>query len=151
MLFMRGAGPVGYPGAAEVVNMRAPDYLLKKGVTSLPCIGDGRQSGTSGSPSILNASPEAATGGGLALLKTGDKVRIDLKKRTANILISDAELAKRRAELQKAGGYKYPDSQTPWQEIQRGLVDELSNGMVLKPAVKYQRIAETKGLPRDNH
>jgi len=151
LLFMRGTGPIGYPGAAEVVNMRAPDYLLKKGITSLPCIGDGRQSGTSGSPSILNASPEAATGGGLALLKTGDKVRIDLGKRTANILISDAELAKRREALKKDGGYKVPESQTPWQEIQRGMVDELSNGMVLKPAVKYQRVAETKGIPRDNH
>ncbi|MFN3743682.1 MAG: IlvD/Edd family dehydratase [Hyphomicrobiaceae bacterium] len=151
LLFMRGAGPVGYPGAAEVVNMRAPDYLLKKGITSLPCIGDGRQSGTSGSPSILNASPEAATGGGLALLKTGDIVRIDLRRRTADIKISAAELAKRREALKKAGGYKYPDHQTPWQEIQRGIVDELSNGMVLKPAVKYQRIAKTKGIPRDNH
>ncbi|MGL4240957.1 MAG: IlvD/Edd family dehydratase, partial [Beijerinckiaceae bacterium] len=135
LLFMRGAGPVGYPGAAEVVNMRPPAYLIKKGVTSLPCIGDGRQSGTSGSPSILNASPEAATGGGLALLKTGDRVRIDLKKRTADILISDAELEKRRAELKAAGGYKYPKSQTPWQEIQRKIVGELSEGMVLKPAV----------------
>ena len=151
LLFIRGVGPVGYPGAAEVVNMRAPDYLLKKGITSLPCIGDGRQSGTSGSPSILNASPEAATGGGLALLKTGDKVRISLKDRTANIMISDAELKKRRDALEKAGGYKYPESQTPWQEIQRGIVDEMSNGMVLKPAVKYQKIAATKGLPRDNH
>ncbi len=151
LLFMRGTGPVGYPGAAEVVNMRAPDYLLKKGITSLPCIGDGRQSGTSGSPSILNASPEAATGGGLALLKTGDIVRIDLRKRTADIKISAAELQKRRDALAKSGGYKYPDHQTPWQEIQRGIVDELSNGMVLKPAVKYQRIAKTKGLPRDNH
>ncbi|MEM7774969.1 MAG: IlvD/Edd family dehydratase [Pseudomonadota bacterium] len=151
LLFMRGTGPVGYPGAAEVVNMRAPDYLLKQGVSALPCIGDGRQSGTSGSPSILNASPEAATGGGLALLKTGDRVRIDLAKRTADILISDDELAKRREDLAAAGGYAYPEHQTPWQEIQRGIVDELSNGMVLKPAVKYQRIAETKGLPRDNH
>ncbi|MGL4495754.1 MAG: dihydroxy-acid dehydratase, partial [Beijerinckiaceae bacterium] len=148
---------VGYPGAAEVVNMRAPDYLIKKGVTSLPCIGDGRQSGTSGSPSILNASPEAATGGGLALLKSGDRVRIDLKKRTANILIDDAELAKRKAEFAKKG-YDYPASQTPWQEIQRGMIDELSNGMVLKPAVKYQRIAQKpgakgapRGVPRDNH
>ena len=151
LLFMRGVGPVGYPGAAEVVNMRAPDYLLKKGISDLPCIGDGRQSGTSGSPSILNASPEAATGGGLALLKTGDMVRIDLAKRTADILISDDELAARRQALADAGGYKYPEHQTPWQEIQRGIVDELSNGMVLKPAVNYQRIAETKGLPRDNH
>jgi dihydroxy-acid dehydratase len=148
---MRGAGPVGYPGSAEVVNMRPPAYLLKKGITALPCIGDGRQSGTSGSPSILNASPEAASGGGLALLKTGDRVRIDLNKRTANILLSEEELEKRRDALRQSGGYKFPDHQTPWQEIQRGLVDELANGMVLKPAVKYQRIAETKGLPRDNH
>ena len=151
MLFIRGVGPVGYPGAAEVVNMRPPAYLLKKGITSLPCIGDGRQSGTSGSPSILNASPEAATGGGLAVLKTGDRVRIDLKKRTANILISDEELARRHAELKAKGGYQFPKSQTPWQEIQRGIVDELSNGMVLKPAVKYQKIHATFGVPRDNH
>ncbi len=151
LLFMRGAGPIGYPGAAEVVNMRAPNYLLKRGITSLPCIGDGRQSGTSGSPSILNASPEAATGGGLAILKTGDKVRIDLKKRSADILISDAELKQRHADLVKAGGYKYPASQTPWQEIQRGIVDELSHGMVLKPAVKYQKVAAKMGIPRDNH
>ncbi|MET0605628.1 MAG: IlvD/Edd family dehydratase [Beijerinckiaceae bacterium] len=158
MLFIRGVGPIGYPGAAEVVNMRPPAYLLKKGINALPCIGDGRQSGTSGSPSILNASPEAATGGGLALLKSGDPVRIDLKKRTANILISDEELAKRRADFKKNGGYKYPASQSPWQEIQRGMVDELSNGMVLKPAVKFQRIAQKPGakgvrpgVPRDNH
>jgi dihydroxy-acid dehydratase len=151
LLFMRGAGPVGYPGSAEVVNMRTPAYLLKKGVQSLPCIGDGRQSGTSGSPSILNASPEAANNGGLALLRTGDRVRIDLNKRSADILISDEELEKRRQDLLAAGGYKYPESQTPWQEIQRGLVNELSEGAVLKNAVKYQRIAETKGIPRDNH
>jgi dihydroxy-acid dehydratase len=151
LLFMRGAGPVGYPGAAEVVNMRPPSYLIKKGIQSLPCIGDGRQSGTSGSPSILNASPEAATGGGLAVLRTGDRVRIDLARRTADVLISAEELAQRHAALHKAGGYKYPASQTPWQEIQRGLVDELSNGMVLKPAVKYQKIHKTFGIPRDNH
>ena len=151
MLFIRGVGPIGYPGGAEVVNMRAPDYLLKKGITALPCIGDGRQSGTSGSPSILNASPEAASNGGLALLRMGDRVRIDLAKRTADILISVDELAKRRKALMDAGGYKYPESQTPWQEIQRSMVDELSHGMVLKPAVKYQRIAATKGIPRDNH
>ncbi len=150
ILFMRGTGPVGYPGAAEVVNMRAPDYLLKKGVTALPCIGDGRQSGTSGSPSILNASPEAATGGGLAIIRTGDRVRVDLGKRTVNMLISDEELAARRAELKKKP-YKFPKSQTPWQEIQRGIVDELSHGMVLKPAVKYQKIDKKHGIPRDNH
>ena len=151
VLFIRGVGPVGYPGAAEVVNMRAPAYLLKQGVTALPCIGDGRQSGTSGSPSILNASPEAATGGGLALLMSGDRVRIDLKKRRADILISEAELAARREVLQNLGGYPVPPSQTPWQEIQRGIVDELAYGMVLKPAVKYQRIHARRGLPRDNH
>jgi dihydroxy-acid dehydratase len=151
VLFIRGVGPVGYPGAAEVVNMRAPAYLLKKGVTALPCIGDGRQSGTSGSPSILNASPEAATGGGLALLQSGDRVRIDLKKRRANMLVSDEELQARREALTAAGGYPYPPSQTPWQEIQRGIVDELAHGMVLKPAVKYQKIHATFGVPRDNH
>jgi dihydroxy-acid dehydratase len=151
VLFMRGAGPIGYPGAAEVVNMRAPDYLLKRGIHSLPCIGDGRQSGTSGSPSILNASPEAAAGGGLALLKTGDRVRIDLAKGTADILISDQELERRRTELAAQGGYKYPDHQTPWQEIQRGMVSQMETGAVLEPAVRYQRIAQTKGIPRDNH
>ncbi|RWA77501.1 MAG: dihydroxy-acid dehydratase [Mesorhizobium sp.] len=151
ILFMRGAGPVGYPGGAEVVNMQPPAYLIKKGIHSLACIGDGRQSGTSGSPSILNASPEAAVGGGLALLKTGDRVRIDLRKGTANILVSDEEIAKRRAALQANGGYHYPKHQTPWQEIQRGMVDQFSAGMVLKPAVKYQDVAHTSGVPRDNH
>jgi dihydroxy-acid dehydratase len=151
LLFMRGAGPIGYPGAAEVVNMRPPNYLLSKGITSLACIGDGRQSGTSGSPSILNASPEAAAGGNLAILKTGDRVRIDLNKGEANILISAEEIAERRAALQAAGGYKFPDHQTPWQEIQRGIVDQLGEGGVLKSAVNYQRLAQTAGLPRDNH
>ena len=151
MLFVRGTGPKGYPGAAEVVNMQPPAKLIKAGVTELPCIGDGRQSGTSGSPSILNASPEAASNGGLAILKTNDRVRIDLNKRTANILITKEEYAKRMAALLKKGGYQSPESQTPWQEIQRNMVDELSNGMVLKPAVKYQRISTTKGVPRDNH
>jgi dihydroxy-acid dehydratase len=150
LLFMRGSGPVGYPGSAEVVNMQPPAALIKSGITSLPCIGDGRQSGTSGSPSILNASPEAATNGGLALLKTGDRVRIDLNKGTADILISKAELSRRKAALLKNDGYHYPASQTPWQEIQRGIVDQLSEGMVLKPAVKYQRVAQ-KSVPRDNH
>jgi dihydroxy-acid dehydratase len=151
ILFMRGTGPVGYPGAAEVVNMQPPAYLIKKGVHALPCIGDGRQSGTSGSPSILNASPEAAVGGGLALLRSGDRVRIDLRKGTADILISDAELTERRAKLEADGGYAYPAHQTPWQEIQRGMVDQLSAGMVLKPAVKYRRVAQEKGVPRNNH
>ena len=150
LLFMRGAGPIGYPGSAEVVNMQAPTALIKRGITSLPCIGDGRQSGTSGSPSILNASPEAAANGGLALVKTGDRVRIDLRKGTADILISKAELSRRRAALLRRGGFQYPASQTPWQEIQRGMVDQLADGMVLKPAVKYQRVAQ-KSVPRDNH
>ena len=160
ILFMRGAGPIGYPGGAEVVNMQPPSYLIKRGITALPCIGDGRQSGTSGSPSILNAAPEAAVGGGLALLKTGDRVRIDLRKATADILISDEELAARRAELEAQGGYKYPGHQTPWQEIQRGIVEQFDEGMVLKPAVKYQKLAQggdprNRGnvpiIPRDNH
>ncbi|MPZ36621.1 MAG: dihydroxy-acid dehydratase [Rhizobiales bacterium] len=150
ILFMRGVGAIGYPGSAEVVNMRPPTALIKKGIDSLPCIGDGRQSGTSGSPSILNASPEAAANGGLALLKTGDRVRIDLRKGTADILISTSELAERRAELQKNGGYPYPESQTPWQEIQRGIVDQLAEGMVLKPAVKFQRVAQVS-QPRHSH
>jgi dihydroxy-acid dehydratase len=150
VLFMRGVGAIGYPGSAEVVNMQPPAALIKKGITALACIGDGRQSGTSGSPSILNASPEAAAGGGLALLKTGDRVRIDLNKGTADILISEAELTARRAALQKDGGYHYPPSQTPWQEIQRAMVDQLAEGMVLQPAVKYQRVAQ-KFVPRDNH
>jgi dihydroxy-acid dehydratase len=149
MLFMRGAGPIGYPGSAEVVNMQPPAALIKKGITALPCIGDGRQSGTSASPSIVNASPEGAVGGSLALLKTGDRVRIDLNKGTANILIPDAELASRRKALAERGP-SYPASQTPWQEIQRGMVDQLADGMVLKPAVKYQRVAQ-KFVPRDNH
>jgi dihydroxy-acid dehydratase len=151
ILFMRGAGPIGYPGAAEVVNMRAPDYLIKAGVHTLPCIGDGRQSGTSGSPSILNASPEAAAGGGLALLRTGDRVRIDLKRNSADMLVPEEELEKRRQDLAAAGGYAYPAHQTPWQEIQRNLVGQLESGAVLEPAVRYQRIAQTKGIPRDNH
>jgi dihydroxy-acid dehydratase len=150
ILFMRGAGPIGYPGSAEVVNMQPPAALIKRGVTSLACVGDGRQSGTSSSPSILNASPEAAAGGGLAVLKTGDRVRIDLNKGIADILISPAEFDTRRAALASNGGYRYPPSQTPWQEIQRSMVDQLSDGMVLQPAVKYQRVAQ-KSVPRDNH
>jgi dihydroxy-acid dehydratase len=151
MLVMRGTGPVGYPGAAEVVNMRAPAYLLREGVSDLPCIGDGRQSGTSDSPSILNASPEAAAMGGLALLRTGDRVRIDLRKGTADALVDDEELAARRAELEAAGGFPYPPPQTPWQEIQRALTGQLQTGAILEGAEKYQRIAQQRGLPRDSH
>jgi dihydroxy-acid dehydratase len=151
LLVIRGAGPIGYPGSAEVVNMQPPAALIKRGITSLPCIGDGRQSGTSGSPSIVNASPEAAANGGLAVLRSGDRIRIDLNKGTANVLIADEELARRRAALESAGGFKYPASQTPWQEIQRAMVDQLADGMVLKPAVKYQRVAQTYDVPRDSH
>jgi len=151
LMVMRGAGPIGYPGAAEVVNMRAPAYLLREGIRALPCIGDGRQSGTSGSPSILNASPEAAANGGLALLVTGDRVRIDLNKGTADVLISDEELAARKAALLARGGYDYPASQTPWQEISRAYVGDMSTGMILEGAEKYQRVAQTLGLPRDSH
>src|SRR5271168_4375677 len=150
ILFMRGAGPIGYPGSAEVVNMQPPAALIKKGVTALACVGDGRQSGTSGTPSILNASPEAADGGGLALLQTGDRVRIDLNKGTADILIPAGELTARRAALQQNGGYHYPPSQTPWQEIPRAIVDQHAAGMVLEPAIKYQRVAQ-KSVPRDSH
>ncbi|SFR82359.1 IlvD/Edd family dehydratase [Sphingomonas jatrophae] len=151
LMFMRGAGPIGYPGAAEVVNMRPPAYLITEGVHALPCIGDGRQSGTSGSPSILNASPEAAANGGLALLQTGDRVRIDLRKGRVDVLIADEELTERRRALMQAGGYAYPASQTPWQEIQRSVVGQLDTGAILEGAEKYQRLAQTAGVPRDNH
>ncbi len=151
LLFMRGAGPIGYPGAAEVVNMRPPAYLITEGIHALPCIGDGRQSGTSGSPSILNASPEAAAGGGLALLRTGDRVRIDLGKGRADVLLSDDELAERRRALDAAGGYRYPASQTPWQAIQRSVVGQMATGAILEGAEAFQQIAQTQGLPRDNH
>jgi dihydroxy-acid dehydratase len=151
ILLMRGTGPIGYPGAAEVVNMRPPAYLIRAGVHDLPCVGDGRQSGTSDSASILNASPEAAIGGGLALVRNGDRIRIDLRKCRADVLISAEELTKRREELQAAGGYSYPASQTPWQEIQRRSIGQLDTGAVLEEAVKYQRLAQTQGVPRHNH
>lgn len=147
ILIMRGAGPIGHPGAAEVVNMIPPGRLIKQGI-ELPCIGDGRQSGTSGSPSILNASPEAASGGTLAYLRDGDVIRIDLAKRHASVKISDEELAERKRAM---GDYLYPKNQTPWQEISRNTVSELSEGMVIKSAVKYQKIAQTMGIPRRNH
>ena len=151
MLVMRGTGPVGYPGSAEVVNMRAPVYLLREGIRDLPCIGDGRQSGTSSSPSILNVSPEAAVAGGLALLRTGDRLRIDLRRGTVDAILPQDELDRRRAELEAAGGYAYPASQTPWQEIQRNLVGQLQDGAILEGAESYQRIAQTRGQPRHSH
>ena len=151
MLVVRGAGPIGYPGGAEVVNMQPPSALLVQGIHSLPCIGDGRQSGTSGSPSILNASPEAAAGGGLAILQTGDQIRIDLRQGTADMLVPEEQLNERRVALEEQGGFPYPESHTPWQEIQRSMVEQFDEGMVLKPAVKYQDTARTFGPPRNNH
>ena len=147
ILFIRGAGPVGYPGSAEVVNMQPPARLMDQGILELPCIGDGRQSGTSASPSILNAAPEAAVGGGLAYLRTGDRVRIDLTARRVDVLVDDADWAARQAE----GPLQPPAHQTPWQELYRGLVGQLSDGAVLEPAVRYLTVAQTKGLPRHSH
>ncbi|MGH8165853.1 MAG: dihydroxy-acid dehydratase, partial [Woeseiaceae bacterium] len=144
-------GPIGYPGAAEVVNMRPPAGLIRSGIHTLPCVGDGRQSGTSGSPSILNASPEAAAGGGLALVKTGDRVRIDLRRGEANVLVSDEELEARRRALQEAGGFPIPASQTPWQEIQRASIGQADTGAVLEGAPKYQRLVQKIGVPRHSH
>src|SRR5262249_40039742 len=150
VLFIRGVGPIGYPGSSEVVNMQPPAALLKKGITSLPCIGDGRQSGTSGSPSILNASPEAAAGRRLALLKTGDRGRIDLNNGTADMLIAADEFAARPPPPEKNEGQHNTPTATPRAANQRSIVDQLAEGMVLKPAVKYQRVAQ-KSVPRDNH
>lgn len=152
ILVMRGTGAIGYPGAAEVVNMHPPARLINEGVTSLPCIGDGRQSGTSASPSILNCSPEAASPGAvLALLRTGDRLRIDLNTSRVDLLVDAAELESRRAKLEESGGYAYPASQTPWQEISRSMVSQLGDGMVLEPAVAYQKIAQSGPIPRLNH
>ncbi|UQY36079.1 dihydroxy-acid dehydratase family protein [Pseudomonas fulva] len=148
ILVVRGAGPVGYPGSAEVVNMDPPAALIKQGVTSLPCLGDGRQSGTSASPSILNMSPEAAVGGGLALLQTNDVLRVDLNARSVNLLIDDEEMQRRRAAWKPS----YPASQTPWQELYRQLVGQLSTGGCLEPATLHMRIiARSGGMPRHSH
>ncbi|HTU64924.1 MAG TPA: IlvD/Edd family dehydratase [Steroidobacteraceae bacterium] len=151
LLVIRGTGPLGYPGGAEVVNMRPPAALILAGVDALPCIGDGRQSGTSGSPSILNAAPEAAAGGGLALLRTGDRVRVDLGKRRVDALVGDDELAQRRLALQSSGGFRQAPSQTPWHKIHRDITGQFDGGAVIESAVEFQRIAQTKGLPRDSH
>ncbi len=151
ILVIRGVGPIAYPGGAEVVNMRAPAALIRAGVDALPCLGDGRQSGTSGSPSILNAAPEAAAGGNLALLQTGDTIRIDLGRRTADMLVAPEELERRRAALAAAGGYQVPPPQTPWQELSRQLTGQYPGGAVIEMATPYQRIAQTRGLPRDSH
>ncbi|UIJ45260.1 dihydroxy-acid dehydratase family protein [Sphingomonas cannabina] len=151
ILVIRGAGPIGYPGAAEVVNMRPPDYLIRQGVHELPCLGDGRQSGTSGSPSILNASPEAAAGGNLALVRTYDRLRIDVGRGRVDLLIGDEELAERRRELDAKGGFAFPASQTPWQALQREVVGQMGSGAILEGAERFQRIDETFGVPRDSH
>jgi dihydroxy-acid dehydratase len=149
-LFIRYCGPKGYPGAAEVVNMRPPTRLIEKGIKALPTIGDGRQSGTSESPSILNASPEAASGGNLAILATGDRVRLDMNRKRLDVLLSPEELAQRQAEL-KTKKMPIPPSQTPWQEIYRSLVGELSTGACLEPAVLHLKVFATHGNPRRNH
>ncbi|MEQ7874466.1 IlvD/Edd family dehydratase [Sphingomonas sp. ASV193] len=149
ILVMRGAGPIGYPGSAEVVNMRPPAALIRAGIHHLPCIGDGRQSGTSGSPSILNAAPEAAAGGNLAILRDGDRLRVDLPARRVELLLADDDIAARRAALAEAG-YPIPASQTPWQQIHRDTVGQLDRGAVIEQAIPFQRIA-AKGLPRDSH
>ena len=145
ILVIRGSGVVGWPGSAEVVNMQPPDALLKRGITSLPTLGDGRQSGTSDSPSILNASPESAVGGGLAWLRTGDMIRIDLNKGTCDMLVEPDVIETRK----KDGLPPVPESMTPWQEIYRATVSQLHTGAVMEPALKYKRIAEK--MPRHNH
>ena len=150
ILVMRGAGPKGYPGGAEVVNMRPPSYLIKQGIRGLPCMGDGRQSGTSGSASILNASPEAADGGNLAILRDGDRLRVDLNTRQVQLQLSEAEIAERRAALEAEGGYKVPESQSPWQAIFRDRVRQFSDGMVLDGADQFRDIGN-KVMPRHSH
>ncbi len=146
-MVIRNCGPVGYPGSAEVVNMQPPNHLLKKGIKSLPCLGDGRQSGTSESPSILNISPESAVGGTLAILKNNDYISIDLKKREVKLIVSSKEINRRRKNLKKIK----LDNQTPWQELSRKFVGQLSSGACLEFAVNYDNIIKSKGLPRDSH
>ena len=147
ILIIRGCGPIGYPGAAEVVNMQPPDYLLKKGISSLPCLGDGRQSGTSESPSILNVSPEAAIGGGLSILKNGDLIKIDLASKRVDLLLDEKDIAVRKNNT----NFIFPKNQTPWQEIARKFTGQLSNGACMDLEENYFDIAKTKGIPRDNH
>jgi len=145
ILVIRGCGPVGYPGSAEVVNMQPPDKLIREGILELPTLGDGRQSGTSGSPSILNASPESAVGGGLALLKTGDMLRIDLNQGSLDVMLDKSELQKRHDELKT----EEIENQTPWQEIYRNTVGQLSSGGIIELAAKYRKIRNT--IPRHSH
>jgi dihydroxy-acid dehydratase len=147
VLIIRNCGPVGYPGSAEVVNMQPPAALLKRGINTLPTMGDGRQSGTSGSPSILNVSPEAAVGGGLALLKTGDRIRIDLNTRKVDVMLPAGELAARRAAWQPAKLV----NMTPWEEIYRSMVGQLGTGACLEPATLFLNVIETRRESRNNH
>jgi dihydroxy-acid dehydratase len=147
ILVMRNVGPVGFPGAAEVVNMQPPDRLIQKGIVALPTLGDGRQSGTSASPSILNASPEAAVGGGLALLRTGDRIRVDLERRRVDLLVSNEELEARRKDYRPVTLV----NQTPWQELYRRLVGNLSEGACLEMAIAYRDVAHEHGEPRHSH
>jgi dihydroxy-acid dehydratase len=145
ILVIRGAGVIGWPGSAEVVNMQPPDALLKRGINALPTLGDGRQSGTSDSPSILNASPESAVGGGLAWLRTGDRIRIDLEAGTCNALVDEEEIARRKTEPPPP----FPESNTPWEELLREKTGQLADGMVLEFALKYR--GTSKKIPRHNH
>jgi dihydroxy-acid dehydratase len=147
ILMIRGCGPVGYPGSAEVVNMQPPDKLLKRGINTLPTLGDGRQSGTSESPSILNVSPESAIGGALLIVQTGDMIKIDLNNSRVDLLISDKEIENRKKSV------KIPklENQTPWQEIARNMVGQLENGACLETESLYLDITNTKGIPRHSH
>ena len=147
ILIIRGCGPIGYPGSAEVVNMQPPDRLLKKGINALPTLGDGRQSGTSESPSILHVSPESAAGGDLGIIKTGDQIKIDLNKRRVDVLISNSEFKKRRSKRK----IKPLNNQTPWQELSRLTVDQLEDGACIKTRSIYTNIVKKKGTPRHSH
>lgn len=149
MLFIRNVGPIGYPGSAEVVNMQPPDSLLSKGVAHLPTCGDGRQSGTSESPSVLNASPESLAGGGLAILHTGDRVKLDLNQGALNVLLSQEELKRRWVAWEAQADERALEHQTPWQEIYRSTVGPLSTGACIELATRYQGVAER--VPRHNH
>ena len=147
ILIMRGCGPIGFPGSAEVVNMQPPDQLIKKGISSLPCLGDGRQSGTSESPSILNVSPEAAIGGGISIINDYDEIKIDLNKKRVDLLLNEKEIKERFSKVE----YQYPANQTPWQEISRNLTGQLSEGACLNLQEDYIDISNSKGIPRDSH
>ena len=147
ILMIRGCGPIGYPGSAEVVNMQPPDHLLKKGITALPCLGDGRQSGTSESASILNVSPEAAAGGRLSIIENNDMIKVDLINKRVDVILDESTIEERM----KKSKFKYPDNQTPWQEIAREYTGQLSDGACIDTKEKYFDVSNTKGIPRDSH